>query len=165
MLRFPDLAVSSESGPRPDVGAHRRLGGRGVSPHDGDDHRRRICQRRSRGRRQALREVDDRRVTRLQRRHQSSRYRPLSARLRSREPGSPGADRGRHRVRCRSVSKQFTAFSILLLAQRKQLSLDHDVGKDIPGWAKREHTVTVRHLVSHTSGGHDASCCRASRRY
>ena len=55
-----------------------------------------------------------------------------------------------------SVSKQFTAFSILLLAQRKQLSLDDDVGTYIPGWAKREHTVTVRHLVSHTSGGHDA---------
>jgi CubicO group peptidase (beta-lactamase class C family) len=55
-----------------------------------------------------------------------------------------------------SVSKQFAAFSILLLAQRKQLSLDDDVGKHIPGWAKREHTVTIRHLVSHTSGGHDA---------
>jgi CubicO group peptidase (beta-lactamase class C family) len=55
-----------------------------------------------------------------------------------------------------SVSKQFTAFSILLLAQRKQLSLDDDVGKYIPGWAKREHTVTIRHLLSHTSGGHDA---------
>jgi CubicO group peptidase (beta-lactamase class C family) len=55
-----------------------------------------------------------------------------------------------------SVSKQFAAFSILLLAQRKQLSLDDDVGKHIPGWAKREQTVTIRHLVSHTSGGHDA---------
>ena len=42
-----------------------------------------------------------------------------------------------------SVSKQFTAFSILPLAQRKQLSLDDDVGNYIPGWAKREHTVTI----------------------
>lgn len=55
-----------------------------------------------------------------------------------------------------SVSKQFAAFSILLLAQRKQLSLDDDVGKYVPGWATREHTVTIRHLLSHTGGGHDA---------
>lgn len=55
-----------------------------------------------------------------------------------------------------SVSKQFAAFSILLLAERGQLSLDDDVGKHIPGWARREHTVTIRHLLSHTGGGHDA---------
>jgi CubicO group peptidase (beta-lactamase class C family) len=51
-----------------------------------------------------------------------------------------------------SISKQFTAMSILLLAQRGKLSLDDDVSKYIPEWADHEHHVTIRHLLTHTSG-------------
>ena len=55
-----------------------------------------------------------------------------------------------------SISKQFTAMSILLLAQRGQLSLDDDVGKYIPNWGDRRHTITIRHLLTHTSGLREA---------
>jgi CubicO group peptidase (beta-lactamase class C family) len=51
-----------------------------------------------------------------------------------------------------SISKQFTAMSILLLAQRGKLSLDDDVSKYVPEWADHEHRVTIRHLLTHTSG-------------
>ena len=51
-----------------------------------------------------------------------------------------------------SISKQFTAMSILLLAQRGKLSLDDDVSKYVPDWADHEHHVTIRHLLTHTSG-------------
>ena len=55
-----------------------------------------------------------------------------------------------------SVSKQFTAMSVVLLAGQGKLSLDDDVGKFIPDWGPREHRVTVRHLLTHTSGLRDA---------
>lgn len=51
-----------------------------------------------------------------------------------------------------SISKQFTAMSILLLAQRGKLSLDGEVSQYIPEWADHEHHVTIRHLLNHTSG-------------
>ncbi len=51
-----------------------------------------------------------------------------------------------------SISKQFTAMSILLLAQRGKLSLGDDVSKYIPGWQHHEHPVTIRHLLTHTGG-------------
>jgi CubicO group peptidase (beta-lactamase class C family) len=55
-----------------------------------------------------------------------------------------------------SISKQFTAMSILLLAQRGQLSLEDEVGKHIPDWGDRRHRITLRHLLTHTSGMRDA---------
>jgi CubicO group peptidase (beta-lactamase class C family) len=55
-----------------------------------------------------------------------------------------------------SISKQFTAMSILLLAARGQLTLDDAVSKYIPEWANREHPVTIRDLLTHTSGLRDA---------
>jgi CubicO group peptidase (beta-lactamase class C family) len=60
-----------------------------------------------------------------------------------------------------SVSKQFTAMSILLLAERRQLSLEDDVGKYISDWGPREHRVTIRHLLTHTSGLRDAFLLQA----
>lgn len=54
-----------------------------------------------------------------------------------------------------SVSKQFTAMSILLLAQSGRLSLDDNVGKYVPGWADKGSPITVRHLLTHTSGLRD----------
>ena len=51
-----------------------------------------------------------------------------------------------------SVSKPFTAFSIALLAQQGKLSLDDDIRKYIPELQKYDETVTIRHLIHHTSG-------------
>ncbi|GAA5523243.1 serine hydrolase [Aliifodinibius salicampi] len=51
-----------------------------------------------------------------------------------------------------STSKQFTAFGLLLLAEQDKLSLDDDVRDYIPELPEFEHTVTLRHLLTHTSG-------------
>ena len=55
-----------------------------------------------------------------------------------------------------SITKPFTAMSVLLAAERGLLSLDDDVSKYVPDWSNREHRVTVRHLLTHTSGLRDA---------
>ena len=55
-----------------------------------------------------------------------------------------------------SITKSFTAMSVLLAADRGQLSLDDDVSKYVPDWSNREHRVTIRHLLTHTSGLRDA---------
>jgi YD repeat-containing protein len=54
-----------------------------------------------------------------------------------------------------SVSKQFTAFVVALLADRGLLSLDDDVRRWIPEVPDFGPTITVRHLVHHTSGLRD----------
>lgn len=51
-----------------------------------------------------------------------------------------------------STSKQFTAFAIMLQAERGELSLDDDVRKHIPELPEFEETITIRHLITHTSG-------------
>jgi CubicO group peptidase (beta-lactamase class C family) len=51
-----------------------------------------------------------------------------------------------------SISKQFTAMGILLLAQRGRLSLDDEVSTYVPEWMNHESHVTIRHLLTHTSG-------------
>lgn len=54
-----------------------------------------------------------------------------------------------------SVSKQFTAAAIALLAQEGRISLDDDVRKYVPELPDYGRTMTVRHLVHHTSGLRD----------
>lgn len=51
-----------------------------------------------------------------------------------------------------SVSKQFTAASIALLAQQGKLSLDDPIHKYLPELQKYDETVTIRHLIHQTSG-------------
>jgi CubicO group peptidase (beta-lactamase class C family) len=51
-----------------------------------------------------------------------------------------------------SVSKPFTAFSIALLAQQGKLSLDDDIRKYVSEIPKYDDTITIRHLLHHTSG-------------
>lgn len=53
-----------------------------------------------------------------------------------------------------SISKQFTAAAILLMAQEGKLSLDDKVAKYFPDLA-RANEVTIRELLSHTSGYED----------
>ena len=56
-----------------------------------------------------------------------------------------------------SVSKQFTAFTVQLLAQEHRLSLDDDVRKYLPELHDFGKTITIRHLLHHTSGLRDQS--------
>ncbi|MGE7137190.1 serine hydrolase [Luteibacter sp. NPDC031894] len=51
-----------------------------------------------------------------------------------------------------SIAKQFTAFSIGLLAQEGKLSLDDDVRKYVPEMPDYGKTITLAHLVHHTNG-------------
>jgi CubicO group peptidase (beta-lactamase class C family) len=54
-----------------------------------------------------------------------------------------------------SMSKQFTAASILILAQQGKLSLDDDVHKYIPELQDFGTPVTLRQMMHHTSGLRD----------
>lgn len=54
-----------------------------------------------------------------------------------------------------STSKQFTAFSIHLLARDGKLSLDDDIRKWLPEIPSYGGTITIRHLLHHTSGLRD----------
>jgi len=51
-----------------------------------------------------------------------------------------------------SVTKQFTAAAILRLAERGALTLDDPIEKFVPEFDPRGATVTLRQLLSHTSG-------------
>jgi CubicO group peptidase (beta-lactamase class C family) len=54
-----------------------------------------------------------------------------------------------------SVSKQFTAASIVLAAEQGFLSLDDDVRKYIPELPSYGHTITLRQMLHQTSGFRD----------
>jgi len=54
-----------------------------------------------------------------------------------------------------SVSKQFTAFSIAMLADEGKLSIDDDIRKHLPEVPDFGETITIRHLIHHTSGLRD----------
>ena len=54
-----------------------------------------------------------------------------------------------------SVSKQFTAMSVVLAAAKGKLSLDDDIRNYIPEMRDYGKTVTIRHLIHHTSGIRD----------
>lgn len=51
-----------------------------------------------------------------------------------------------------SVGKQFTSAVIMLLAEKKKLSLDDTISTFFPDAPARWNKVTVRHLLTHTSG-------------
>ena len=50
-----------------------------------------------------------------------------------------------------SVSKQFTAVGILILAQKKLIALDDHIDKYFPNFPEGE-SITIRQLLNHTSG-------------
>jgi len=54
-----------------------------------------------------------------------------------------------------SVSKQFTAFAITLLAQQGKLSVDDELRKHLPEIHDFGKPITLRHLLYHTSGLRD----------
>lgn len=51
-----------------------------------------------------------------------------------------------------SITKQFTATAILLLAQEGKLALDDDVRKYLPDYPAGGEMVTIKALLSHTAG-------------
>ncbi|MEO8334972.1 MAG: serine hydrolase domain-containing protein [bacterium] len=54
-----------------------------------------------------------------------------------------------------SISKQFTAAATMLLVLDGKLRLDDDVRKYVPELPQYERTITIRHLLNHTSGLRD----------
>jgi len=54
-----------------------------------------------------------------------------------------------------SVSKQFVTMCIALLTKQGKLSLDDDIRKYVPELPDYESSITVRHLIYHTSGLRD----------
>src|SRR3990172_3621000 len=69
------------------------------------------------------------------------------------ETGTPIRPSSRFNVA--SVSKQFTAMAILLLARDGRLSIDDDIRKYLPEIPNYGMPVTIRHLLAHTSGLRD----------
>ena len=51
-----------------------------------------------------------------------------------------------------STSKQFVAFSILLLEEQGKLDLDDKIQKYLPDFPQYIAPITIRHLIHHTSG-------------
>jgi CubicO group peptidase (beta-lactamase class C family) len=54
-----------------------------------------------------------------------------------------------------SIRKQFVAAAVLLLVEDGRLSLSDDVRKHIPELPDYGHTITIDHLLTHTSGIRD----------
>lgn len=54
-----------------------------------------------------------------------------------------------------SISKQFAAYSVALLAEEGRLSLDDDVRKHVPEIPNFGTPITIRQLIHHTSGLRD----------
>ncbi len=68
------------------------------------------------------------------------------------DPATPASPEMRYGIG--SISKQFTATAILMLADEGKLSLDDPVGKYVPRLTSGDK-VTIRQVLSHTSGYRD----------
>jgi D-alanyl-D-alanine carboxypeptidase len=68
------------------------------------------------------------------------------------EPKTPATSQMRYSIG--SISKQFTAAALLLLQEQGKLSLNDKVAKYVPDLT-RANEVTIRQLLSHTSGYQD----------
>lgn len=66
------------------------------------------------------------------------------------ESGAPNTVHTRMRIG--SSTKQFTCFAVLLLAQDGALSIDDDVRLHVPELPAHDAPVTIRHIMSNTSG-------------
>lgn len=61
-----------------------------------------------------------------------------------------------------SITKQFTAVAILRLAEQGRLGLQDDVTKYIPDYPTGGRSITIEHLLAHTSGIRDFARMRDS---
>lgn len=50
-----------------------------------------------------------------------------------------------------SITKQFTAISLLMLMEQNNLSLDDDITKYVEGYLTHGHKMTIHHLLTYTS--------------
>lgn len=57
-----------------------------------------------------------------------------------------------HVFRVASITKQFTAVAILQLVEQGKISLDDQITKFFPDYPTQGKTITVEHLLTHTSG-------------
>lgn len=55
-------------------------------------------------------------------------------------------------LRLGSITKQFTAVSILMLADEGKLSVQDDITKHLPDYPTKGKKITIEHLLTHTSG-------------
>lgn len=51
-----------------------------------------------------------------------------------------------------SITKQFTAIAILMLEEKGKLKVEDDITKYIPDYPTNGKTITIHHLLNHTSG-------------
>ncbi len=51
-----------------------------------------------------------------------------------------------------SITKQFTAIAILMLEEQGKLKVEDDMTKYIPDYPTQGKTITIHHLLNHTSG-------------
>ncbi len=62
-------------------------------------------------------------------------------------PLSPGSV-----FRLGSITKQFTAVAVLMLAEEGKLALSDPITKFLPDYPAQGHVITIEHLLNHTSG-------------
>jgi CubicO group peptidase (beta-lactamase class C family) len=60
--------------------------------------------------------------------------------------------RGNTRFLLASLSKQFTAMAVMILAERGKLSYDDPMSRFLPGFPPFADSITVRHLLNHVAG-------------
>ena len=58
----------------------------------------------------------------------------------------------KHVHRLGSITKQFTAVAILMLLEEGKLDLQDSITQHIPDYPMQGHTITIEHLLTHTSG-------------
>src|SRR5437762_8914388 len=56
------------------------------------------------------------------------------------------------KFRLGSITKQFTAMAVMILAERGQLSIEDPISKHLEGAPPAWDKITIRHLLTHTSG-------------
>lgn len=57
-----------------------------------------------------------------------------------------------HVFRIGSITKQFTSVAIMQLEEQGKLSIQDPITKFIPDYPTKGHTITIEHLLTHTSG-------------
>ena len=55
-------------------------------------------------------------------------------------------------IKIGSITKQFTAISILMLMEQGKLNLDDEITRFIPDYPTNGNKITIHHLLTHTSG-------------
>ena len=55
-------------------------------------------------------------------------------------------------LRVGSITKQFTAVAVLMLAEQGRLGLSDSIAKYLPDFPTQGKTITIEHLLTHTSG-------------